>query len=123
MTLSTGTCVQAAAVPPQLPGRSSCLKYREVLMLPHTGQVIAARLWVMLVAACLTVFGIGAELGYVGVLGYSLSAVNTAARVGCLVVAAIAWVTMLGYGVAAIRALANPKPGSALTATGTSFTL
>ena len=41
--------------------------------LAPTGEVIAASLWVMLLASCLTVFAIGAEIGFVGlVLGFDL---------------------------------------------------
>ena len=46
-----------------------------------TGEVVAARLWVMLLASCLTVFAIGAEIGFVGlVLGFDLIVASPAVR-------------------------------------------
>ena len=46
-----------------------------------TGEVTAASLWVMLLASCLTVFAIGAEIGFVGlVLGFNLIVVSPSIR-------------------------------------------
>lgn len=146
IVLPAGTCMDApAATPPDQqarqpadsqarqsagsphlatrPAKRSCLRSETVFAVPHTAQVIATRMWSLLAAACVTMFGIGAELGILGVL-VELSTADPTTRLICLVMTATAAVTVLSYGVVSIRALADVTPGSALSATdGTSFTL
>lgn len=89
------------------------------------GDVLVAELWTMLAASSLTVFGIGAEIGIVGwVLGYDLVVAPEWARACVAIFAAAVTLLTLGYGVSAIRALADSRPGSALSGQrGSSFML
>ena len=82
-------------------------------------------MWSMLAAAAVTMFGIGAELGIVGiVLGFNLAVAPLWARSCGLAVAIAGALLVLGYGVSAIRALAGSRESSALSgARGSSFTL
>lgn len=94
------------------------------LQVPQGSNMIAANLKLILVSLAVTMFGIGAELGIIGVLALGLSEASTTGLVlmgiAMLVVAAGAIV----YAVTATRTLANPEPGSSMSATsGTSFTL
>jgi hypothetical protein len=125
LTLPAGACIEAPVAEPDRPPTRSVLRYQRGWALPRAGEVVAADMRSMLAAASATVFGIGAEIGIVGwSLGYGLAAAPLWARVGSLVVSALAGVLVLGYGVAQIRALADPREGSALSgAGGSSFTL
>jgi hypothetical protein len=94
------------------------------LQVPQGSNMIAANLKLILVSLAVTMFGIGAELGIIGVLALGLSEASTTGLVlmgiAMLVVAAGAII----YAVTATRTLANPQPGSSMSATGgTSFTL
>jgi hypothetical protein len=94
------------------------------LQVPQGSNMIAANLKLILVSLAVTMFGIGAELGIIGVLALGLSEASTTGlavmAVAMLVVAAGAII----YAVTATRTLANPQPGSSMSATGgTSFTL
>jgi hypothetical protein len=94
------------------------------LQVPQGSNMIAANLKLILVSLAVTMFGIGAELGIIGVLALGLSEASTTGLVlmgiAMLAVAAGAIV----YAVTATRTLANPQPGSSMSATpGTSFTL
>lgn len=125
LTLPAGACIEAPVADPERPSTRSVVRYQRGWALPRAGEVVAADMRSMLAAAFVTVFGIGAEIGIVGwSLGYSLAAAPLWVRVGSLVVSALAGVLVLGYGVAQIRALADPREGSALSgAGGSSFTL
>jgi hypothetical protein len=133
LKLPAGTLVAAPGAPlaaaapealPQSPASRSYLKTTTVFPLPHTGQVIASQMGSLLVASFLTLFGTGAELGILGVLAFSLSSADFTVRVVCLATAAVAAVVVWAYSVMAIMALADPRPGDALNATGgTSFML
>jgi hypothetical protein len=91
---------------------------------PGSGVVITGNLAMVLVAAVITMFGIGAELGIIGVLAYDLSEATLTWRCWMLVAVALAAVLLVGYAASAIRATADPRPGSSLSAAqGTSFTL
>jgi hypothetical protein len=121
LTLPVGACIQAPVAEPDRPPSRSVLRYQRGWALPGAGEVVAADMRSMLAAAFTTVFGIGAEIGIVGwSLGYGLAAAPLWARVGSLVVSALAGVLVLGYGVAQIRALADPREGSALSGAGNS---
>jgi hypothetical protein len=125
LTLPAGACIEAPVADPDRPSTRSVLRYQRGWALPRVGEVVAADMRSMLAAAFVTVFGIGAEIGLVGwSLGYGLAAAPLWARVGSLVISALAGLLVLGYGVAQIRALADPREGSALSGAGdSSFTL
>ncbi|MCW2892737.1 MAG: hypothetical protein JWO75_2226 [Actinomycetia bacterium] len=77
------------------------------------GEVIAASLWVMLLASCLTVFAIGAEIGFVGlVLGFDLIVVSPSIRWIGPVAAGLAAVLFLAYGAHSILTLTGQPSGT-----------
>jgi hypothetical protein len=93
------------------------------LLVPQGPTVIVGSLGVMVAANILTMFGIGAELGIAFVLA-RLSEATGAGAGGIYVGLAALGVFVLCYAISATRAMANPQPGSALSAqAGTSFTL
>jgi hypothetical protein len=125
LTLPAGTRIEAPVAEPGRPARRSVLRYRREFAIPHSGEMVAAEMWSMLAAAAMTTFGIGAEIGITGiVLGFNLAAAPLWAR-GCgLAIAIAAAALVAGYGVSAIRALADSREGSALSGPrGSSFTL
>jgi hypothetical protein len=76
------------------------------------GDVVAARLWVMLLASCLTVFAIGAEIGFVGlVLGFDLIVVSPSVRWIGPAAAGLAAVLFLAYGAHSILILTGEPSG------------
>jgi hypothetical protein len=78
-----------------------------------TGEVIAARLWVMLLASCLTVFAIGAEIGFVGlVLGFNLIVVSPSIRWIGPAVAGLAAILFLAYGAHSLLTLTGQPSGA-----------
>ena len=99
------------------------LKIAAPFVLPRTGEVIASRMWPLLVASLLTLFGTGAELGILGVLGCWLSLAGPAVRWASGAAIAATALVALCYSVVSIRALAEPAPGDALNAAGGSFIL
>ncbi len=123
LTLPAGTLIAAPGAPCAA-APSSFLKTTTVFPLPHTSQVIASQMWSLLLAACLTLFGTGAELGLLSVLAISLSSADFTVRAVCAATAVVAAAVVLAYSVVAIRALADPRPGDAVNTTGgTSFML
>jgi hypothetical protein len=77
------------------------------------GEVVAASLWVMLLASCLTVFAIGAEIGFVGlVLGFDLIVVSPSIRWIGPVAAGLAAVLFLAYGAHSILTLTGQPSGT-----------
>jgi hypothetical protein len=104
--------------PPQKPAA-------RVLTIPRSGQVVAAQMWTMLAASSLTVFGIGAEIGIMGVvLGFELAVAPWYVHVLALIAAIVLAVLALVYGFFAIRALADSRDGSSMSNVGnSSFTL
>jgi hypothetical protein len=77
------------------------------------GEVIAARLWVMLLASCLTVFAIGVEIGFVGiVLAFDLIVASPSVRWIGLVVTGLAGLLFLVYGAHSILTLAGQPMGT-----------
>jgi hypothetical protein len=77
-------------------------------------EVVAASLWVMLVASCLTVCAIGAEMGFVGwVLGYELLVAGPLIRWLPLAAAGLTAALFLGYGAHSILTLAGQPAGTA----------
>lgn len=87
------------------------------------GEVIATSLWVMLLASCLTVFAIGAEIGFVGlVLGFDLIEVSPSIRWIGAVAAGLAGLLFLVYGAHSILTLtAQPSGAPKMTAKKSSF--
>lgn len=108
----------------QSPLRTSSLTAWTPFQLPHTGEVIASRMWALLVASLLTLFGTGAEIGLLGVLAFGLSTGSLAIRSACVALLAVSAVVVSFYSVISILALADPTPGDAVsTASGSSFLL
>jgi hypothetical protein len=78
-----------------------------------TGEVIAASLWVMLLASCLTVFAIGAEIGFVGlVLGFNLIVVSPSIRWIGPAVTGLAAILFLAYGAHSLLTLTGQPSGA-----------
>ena len=78
-----------------------------------TGEVVAASLWVMLLASCLTVFAIGAEIGFVGlVLGFDLIVASPSIRWIGPAVTGLAAVLFLGFGAHSILTLIGQPSGA-----------
>jgi hypothetical protein len=94
------------------------------LQVPAGANVLFGNLQMILAVAVVTMFGIGAEIGIAGVLAYGLSEAGQPWRVGMLAVIALVGLLTIAYAVTAIRAIADPRPGSSISSTsGTSFTL
>lgn len=94
------------------------------LQVPPGPGMIVANMRIVLIAAVVTTFGMGAELGIAGVLSYGLSEANQGWRLGMLGATVLVAIFVLCYCVTAIGALSDPQPGSSLSAEpGTSFTL
>jgi len=87
------------------------------------GEVIAASLWVMLLASCLTVFAIGAEIGFVGlVLGFKLIVASPSIRWIGPALTSLAALLFLAYGAHSILTLtAVPSGGPKQNAKKSSF--
>jgi hypothetical protein len=85
---------------------------------------ITTNLASVLMAAVVTMFGIGAEIGILVVLAFSLSEADLIWRAAMLAGIVLAGILLLWYAVNAIQALADPEPGSALASPSeTSFIL
>jgi hypothetical protein len=93
------------------------------LLAPQGTNLIVANLGIILAVNVLTMFGIGAQLGIAGVL--AAFSIATAAGKGWLFAAlGVVGVLATWYAATATRALADPQPGSSISAqAGTSFTL
>jgi hypothetical protein len=77
------------------------------------GEVTAAQLWVMLLPSCLTVFAIGAEIGFVGiVLAFDLIVASPSVRWLGPVVTGLAGLLFLAYGAHSILTLAGQPMGT-----------
>jgi hypothetical protein len=95
---------------------NSLFPERQAGELAPTGEVIAASLWVMLLASCLTVFAIGAEIGFVGlVLGFNLIVVSPSVRWIGPAVTGLAAILFLAYGAHSILTLAGQPSGAPKT--------
>jgi hypothetical protein len=93
------------------------------LLAPLGSEVIVANMRIMLIANCVTMLGLGAELGIGGVLAYFSEAI-IAWRIVIMCAVAVVGVLVLAYAKSATRAMADPQPGSSISAqAGTSFTL
>jgi hypothetical protein len=93
------------------------------LVAPQGTNVIAANVWIMLTVNILTMFGIGAELGIASVLT-DFSEATEPWRISIFIALAAVAFLVIFYAATAVRAMADPQPGSSLSSqTGTSFTL
>jgi hypothetical protein len=94
------------------------------LRVPLGSNVIVANFRSLITAALVTLFGIGAELGILGVLAFTLSDRPTPIRWAALFLVCLMGLIVLVYAISTTRALADSNPGSALTAdSSTSATL
>jgi hypothetical protein len=94
------------------------------LLLPQGTSTLAATMGMVLTAAFVTMFGVGAVIGTLGELAAYFSDASTVGHALLAAVAAGVFAFTLWYSVTAIRTLADPQPGSSISATpGTSFTL
>lgn len=92
--------------------------------LPAGPDSLAGTVGMVILAALVTMFAIGAQIGIVLVLAAGLSEVNTLGRLIAWVVLVVGGLCTLWYSVTAIRTLVDPQPGSSMSSTaGTSFTL
>jgi hypothetical protein len=96
-------------------GKATVFRRNTSLRVPLGTNVIVADRRSLIPAALVTMFGIGAELGILGVLAFSLSDQATAARYSALAAVIVMAVTVLAYAIATTLALADSRPGSALT--------
>jgi hypothetical protein len=104
--------------------QASTLSRERYLQVPQGSGLITANLRTVLIAAFVTMFGIGMEIGIVAVLACGLSDASTDGRWGLFAAIMLVVLVLLGYAVSATRAIADPQPGSSVSATpGTSFTL
>jgi hypothetical protein len=94
------------------------------LTVPAPANALSASMRLIIVAALMTVFGVGAQLGIAGELLYDFSDASTDGRRIALGVIGLIAAFLLYYSTTAIRSLADPQPGSSMSAApGTSFTL
>lgn len=116
--LDAGTTILA-------PGhRGMQLKNAMSITVPSNSNVIAAGMRSLLSAAAVTTFGIATEIGVVAVLAIRYARLTGVAHAAAWVIPAVAGIGLIVYGATAIRALADPTPGSSMGAgSGTSFTL
>jgi len=116
--LDAGTTILA-------PGhRGMQLKNAMSITVPSNSNVIAAGMRSLLSAAAFTTFGIATEIGVVAVLAIRYARLTGPALAAAWVIPAVAGIGLIVYGATAIRALADPTPGSSMGAgSGTSFTL
>ena len=118
ITLPAGTTSRASY------RAEAVLRTERTLQVPASSSVLFGNLRMIVAAAVLTMFGIGAEIGIAGVLAYGLSEASLPGRWGMLGVTGLVGLLTIAYAVTAIRAIADPRPGSSISATsGTSFTL
>jgi hypothetical protein len=104
--------------------RDFSLPRERSLQVPPGSNVLFGNLWMILATAVFTMFGIGAEIGIAAILAYGLSEASLAWRSAMLGVTGLVAVLVIVYAATAIRAIADPRPGSSISATGgTSFTL
>jgi hypothetical protein len=120
MMLPPGTTARA----PEPDGKVMKFAPRTVLRIPLGDNVMVADFRSLLPAALVTMFGIGAQLGTLGVLAFALSNRTGTVRYGALALIIFMALTVLAYAIVTTLALSDSKPGSAMTAdSATSATL
>ncbi len=98
-------------------------KNKRRVTIPQASGTLIANMPLVITAALITMFGVGAEIGVAGTLTFLSDATSAWQWVMVGFIAAVAVFTVY-YGATAIRALADPQPGSSLSGTsGNSFTL
>jgi hypothetical protein len=124
LTLPRGTeVITPASAAPDLPGGApptGKLPRDAILKVPSAGDVMNADMRSVVPAAIVTMFGIGAELGILGVLAF-LSAESTVLRAWTIAAIAFSALIVVGYAGSTTRSLADSGLGSALSASSTSF--
>jgi hypothetical protein len=108
MQLPDQTTVQAPD------GTLTTFRRATMLRVPLGSNVIVADFRSLIPAALVTMFGIGAQLGILGVLAFSLSNRTASIRGIALALVSLMALTVLVYAIATTRALADSTPGSAL---------
>ncbi len=102
----------------------SAASSRTPIRVPQGTNTLVGPLWAVVAAAVVTTFTVGAQLGLAALLTTYLLGADTLGRSLTWVVAGAIGLFTVWYGVTAIRALADPQPGSSMSSTaGTSFTL
>ena len=108
--LDAGTTILA-------PGhRGMQLKNTMSITVPSNSNVIAAGMRSLLSAAAFTTFGIAMEIGLVAVLAIRYARLTGPAHAAAWAIPAVAGIGLIVYGATAIRALADPTPGSSMGA-------
>jgi hypothetical protein len=92
-------------------------------IIPQGTNTLVANMRLVIVTAIISMFGIGAEIGIAATLAVLSDAAVLGRWVSFALIVAVGGFA-LWYGAAAIRTLADPQPGSSMSAApGTSFTL
>ena len=84
------------------------------LRVPMGDKTIVANMWSLIPASLLTIFGIGAQLGLLGMLAGELSALPGPAHNIAWAIVGVMAAVMVGYSVVATAELASSRPGTAL---------
>ena len=124
LRLPRGTeVITPGSAAPDLPGDApptGTMPQDAILKVPSAGNVMNADMRSVVPAAIVTMFGIGAELGILGVLAF-LSTESTVIRACTIAVLALSALVVVGYAGSTTRSLADAGLGSALSASSTSF--
>lgn len=95
--------------------RKIIFRNKAALRVPLGSNVIVSDMRSLVPAAMTTMFGIGAELGLLGVLAGWLSVETGGARVAVVAVTVVIAVVLLWYAWSTTHALKDARPGSALS--------
>jgi hypothetical protein len=97
---------------------------RHIQLPQNSNNVLVANMRLAVISALVTIFGVGAEIGIVGVLAFKLSDASDFGQAAGLTLTILTALFGLWYSHTAIRTLADPQPGSSISAaSGSSFTL
>jgi hypothetical protein len=96
-------------------GKETEFRRATMLRVPLGSNVIVADFQSLIPAALVTMFGIGAELGILGVLAFALSNRTAPVRGTALALVIVTAIIVLCYAIATTLALADSTPGSALS--------
>jgi hypothetical protein len=100
------------------------LRDRRIQLPQNSNNMLVANMRLAVISALVTIFGVGAEIGIVGVLAFKLSDASDFGQAVGLILTILMALFALWYSHTAIRALADPQPGSSMSAaSGSSFTL
>ena len=84
------------------------------LRVPMGDKTVVADMRSLLAASLVTILGIGAQLGLLGMLAGELSALSGLAHKIAWAIVGVMAAVMVGYAVVATTELASSRPGSAL---------